>query len=749
MFGTVTSCRLGQHSPTRLFLALGMTLVACSSGGGGGGTVAPGPPPPPSGGWALTGSLNTARDSHTATVLTIGPNAGMVLAAGGSTANGATLIVFNSTELFNPAAGTWSVANPMTVPRRNHRATLLPNGTILVTGGLTNSTDATNTTEIYDPTTGIWTPKAAMTAARTFHTATLLPNGKVLVSGGAGGIAPSNSASLATAEVYDPVANSWTPTGLMNLARQKHTATLLPTGTVLVAGSNNFGSEQAEFFDPATNTWILTGNFINPTIFGAAILLPTAKALTAGGAQPSNTSSIFNAAILYDPVAASWTATGSMNTARSGPNLVFLPTGNALIAGGATVGNTLTALAEAYSPASGTWTGAGSVGTPRSAHTTTALPNGQILVAGGVGTDGQRLASSVLYTPVLPGVWTPTAGLMNVARTSQTASLLTSGKVLVAGGTGVGGVLSDSELYDPTANLWTVSGSMTVARTSHTAVVLQAGQDVGKVLVAGGTGSGGTLVSTELYDPTSGQWVPPSGDLLQSRRNHTATAFANGQVLVTGGSSGVFTRSSSELFDPATRTWSNTGSLVDGRQLHTATILPNGKVLVAGGVKAGAAAPLNSSELYDPLTGVWTSTAGTLNVARHSHTAVLLPNGKVLVAGGFDGSAPTSSAELYDPASNSWTFTGSMATARNSHSATVLQNGTVLAAGGITTGSVVTGTAEVYNPVTEVWFGSNPLGAARSNHTAVLLLQGRTLVAGGSNASGPLSFSELYSVSSP
>src|SRR5262249_4973720 len=79
----VTACRPGQYSPAPLFLALGMIVVACSSGGGGG-TVAPSPPPPPSGGWTATGSLNTARDSHTATVLTVGPNAGRVLVAGGS-----------------------------------------------------------------------------------------------------------------------------------------------------------------------------------------------------------------------------------------------------------------------------------------------------------------------------------------------------------------------------------------------------------------------------------------------------------------------------------------------------------------------------------------------------------------------------------------------------------------------------------------------------------------------------------------
>ena len=112
---------------------------------------------------------------------------------------------------------------------------------------------------------------------------------------------------------------------------------------------------------------------------------------------------------------------------------------------------------------------------------------------------------------------------------------------------------------------------------------------------------------------------------------------------------------------------------------HTATLLPNGKVLVAGGYNSGY---LTSAELYDPASGSWSAT-GSLNTARQAHTATLLPNGKVLVAGGDNGSGYLTSAELYDPASGSWSATGSLNTARYFHTATLLPNGKVLVAGGL------------------------------------------------------------------
>jgi hypothetical protein len=151
-------------------------------------------------------------------------------------------------------------------------------------------------------------------------------------------------------------------------------------------------------------------------------------------------------------------------------------------------------------------------------------------------------------------------------------------------------------------------------------------------------------------------------------------------VLVAGGY-GAYPLRSAELYDPDNGTWTDTGSLAQAHFSHTATLLPNGKVLVAGGADAFGSF-LVTAELYDPTSGTWTVT-GSLHSQRAAHTATLLPDGEVLVAGGVgDNYVERASAELYDPASGIWTETASLATARDGYTATLLPNGKVLAAGG-------------------------------------------------------------------
>ncbi len=196
-----------------------------------------------------------------------------------------------------------------------------------------------------------------------------------------------------------------------------------------------------------------------------------------------------------------------------------------------------------------------------------------------------------------------------------------------------------------------------------------------------------------------------------ARIYHTATLLTNGKVLVVGGQSAdgssISSLSSAELYDPATGDWTATGSMSGVRAFHTATLLANGKVLVAGGSGNGGINRLASAEVYDPATGVWTD-AASMGSARYLHRATLLANGKVLVAGGVSNSGALSSAELYDPTTGLWTSAGSMSVARFDHTATLLANGKVLVAAGSSPPSNRLSSAELYDPIPTQEFGLLP-----------------------------------------
>jgi WD40 repeat protein len=187
--------------------------------------------------------------------------------------------------------------------------------------------------------------------------------------------------------------------------------------------------------------------------------------------------------------------------------------------------------------------------------------------------------------------------------------------------------------------------------------------------------------------------------------------------------------------------WATTGSMTVPRYAHTATLLPNGKVLVAGGSANDSYSA--SAELYDPATGTWAAT-GSMATARYVHTATLLSNGKVLVAGGYGGNAPLASAELYDPATGIWSTTGSMATGRQSQTATLLSNGKVLVTGGNDNGGLRLASVELYDPATGTWSTTAGMAAGRSLHTATLLSNSKVLVTGGEGSQGFLASAELY-----
>ena len=279
---------------------------------------------------------------------------------------------------------------------------------------------------------------------------------------------------------------------------------------------------------------------------------------------------------------------------------------------------------------------------------------GASAAAGTTGSTGGATGSTgTASTTVLKGVFVPT-GSMTAARESHTATLLPSGMVLIAGGAGYHTTFASAELYDPATATFTATGNMTAARSGHTATLL----GNGKVLIAGGvswdatTYDATTSASAELYNPSAGKFTA-TGSMTVARQQHTATLLNDGRVLIAGGESiGVvdFNLASAELYNPGTGTFTAIGNIATYRENHTATLLDDGKVLVAGGDAINGAS-VNLVELYDPSAGTFTAT-GSMTVARRYHTATLLGNGEVLIAGGdgYDGGVDRirASAELYE-----------------------------------------------------------------------------------------------------
>jgi hypothetical protein len=342
----------------------------------------------------------------------------------------------------------------------------------------------------------------------------------------------------------------------------------------------------------------------------------------------------------------------------------------------------------------GTWTNTGSLLVPQDYLTDVLLANGKVLVIDPAG------ASAEIYDPATGG-WTPTAGL-RVARFSFSTTLLADGRVLVAGGwNSQSEYLTSAEIYDPETGKWTSTGSMNHRRGHHTATLLPNGN----VLVIGGIDVFTSVTaSAEVYNPDTGAWTL-TGPMSSGRSDYLCTMLSNGKVLVAGGfaAHGLYL-TNCELYDPNTGNWTNTGSLNVARTAtrighSTVTLLANGQVLAAGGnvYQPNANGTLASAELFDPASGTWTMT-DSLPGPRSDHSATLLLNGKVLVAGGTDGTTNLSSALLYNPADGSWTTTTSLLAAHEDQGAILLPNGTVLVMGGNDTTSFPTAIAEVYDP---------------------------------------------------
>jgi len=363
-------------------------------------------------------SLNTSRYMHSSILL----DNGQILVAGGiSCPSAGSCTYLNSAELYNPGTSAFTYTAGPLATARSAPAVLLNNGNVLVAGGYTcdgsGNCSSLISAEIYNPTLGTFSSAGSMTVARSGQMMTVLSNGPVLIAGGQNCTSATSCTALSSAEIYDPVAGTFTPTNnYMSAARFGASAVLLNSGSVLIAGGFDGTNlpAAAEIFNPASGDFTHAGPSLNvPRFDDTTTLLNNGQVLVSGGSTCSLPGCPTNAAEIYDPVANSFTLVpGGMNVPRFNHTATLTTNGQVVIAGGfSSCGSSCTSEAstEFFDPIAGTFTSSQSVANALAGHTGTLLANGNVLLIGGISA-GVTLASDEWYQPTS---FTPT-GLVSV-----------------------------------------------------------------------------------------------------------------------------------------------------------------------------------------------------------------------------------------------------------------------------------------------------------------------------------------------
>jgi hypothetical protein len=683
---------------------------------------------------------------------------------------------------------TWEPTGSLTTARQSHTATLLVDGTVLIAGG-DDTNAALGSAEIYDPAQGDFTDTSLLSSggnglghARTEHTATALRDGRVLIVGGAssppeppeagsgvdGGTPPTRAVTpLATTEIYSPSTRTFTPGPTLSHARFGHTATQLPDGTVLIVGGSvdtySSGQASAELFDPTTDQLTAVGAMAWPRGHHTATELPDGRVVIVGGTFATGVTEI------YDPATRRFSGGPALATPRTDHVAILDPVTHSVVfvVGGTGSDGNIVAMpaqvAEAIDAIRGTASPASlSFDAARNANGL-AFADRILLVGGDTATLGCSgngsctvgdfgTTSLVVESEVASGYTSgSTPASLTQARKRFTMTVLRDGALLAAGGSDGGPGAPDSPLSSAEAFLAeddadSYGPPMNDARFAHTATALADG----RALVAGGCSLTGPLNTAELFDPTTGAFSRVSATMIDARADHVATLLPDGRVLLLGGS-GV--------------TVSPYFTCSVGADIPL--FAPIGCGLGYGVVAQQPANATAGAEVFDPQHEAFTPVDAPALLNCEEFTATLLADGTVFVAGGYcptDGGAfaTTSHAYVIDPSPGAMrvTRTVSLLEPRQSHAATRLSDGTVLLAGGYALTSANSGQttalpilrAEVYDPVAATVAPiTGLLQHGRINPTAIALDQaspGVALISGGAatDCGEPQSTTEMLSL---
>ncbi|WP_413582326.1 Kelch repeat-containing protein [Bdellovibrio sp. HCB288] len=689
--------------------------------------------------WRRQGNLIKDRALHVTALL---PN-GKVLVAGGLSQTSSTNTPLDSTEIFDPATGLWSAGPALPSPRLFSQATVLTDGRVLVAGGLDGAFAKTATTAIYNPASNSWSTGPSIAIPRVGHSSHLLPNGKVIIIGGAAH--PTTSAPTEKTEIFDPATNQWTYGPDLPTAVSEFSSVTLSDNTILILGGLTTAAATSittvQAYNPSTNSFTTKAPMTLGRYQAAAAVLPSGNVLLTGGW--ASTGSMTATTEIYNVTANTWSAGPSLSANRRAHGAISLPSGKILVTSGVTnltFPSIPAKTSEIYDQATNSWSmDPIAIEAGHSLGTLLKLPDGKILIAGGGDPDYTGAVTETYIEGQLSGIaWIGSTPLLG-GRVGNTTTLMKNGKILFTGGqllAEAAALTETTAIYDPVTNTMTAGPNMAHDRTYHSATLLPSG----KVFIAGGMSLSVGISSTgEIYDPVMNTLTPVT--LPVDRYFHTSLVLPNGKLLITGGlDGGGNTLLQNDVYDPDTGTWSTLTPRSTPAALDTAFTISETEIIFIG--------PFGVSK-YDIPAATW-STLASPSFARMNGVVVKLPSGKILVTGGTDMSTNSALAvsEIYNPADDTWSLAASLDKPMTNLSGLLLPSGKVAVIGGFesTSATQPESTVRLYDPVTDQWSLGTSLSEARGHHSSVLMPDGAAVVfSGASQAFGMLSFWETIS----